>query len=73
MAETNSPSKDEILADFEMMQSIELSAHDLYSRIAADLTDGPEKIRTAFTSLAADEKRHADLVQEIINIVTNAL
>jgi len=73
MAKTNSRSKADVLREFETMKSFELSAHDLYTRIAADPNVGPQKIKTAFTSLAADEQRHADLVQEIINIVTNAL
>ncbi len=55
------------------MKSFELSARDLYTKIAADPHVGPQKITTAFASLAADEQRHADLVQEIIHIVTNAL
>ncbi len=55
------------------MKSFELSARDLYTKIAADPHAGPQKIKTAFASLAADEQRHADLVQEIINIVTDAL
>jgi rubrerythrin len=73
MAKTNSLTKDQILREFETMKSFELSAHDLYTKIAADPGVGPEKFRTAFASLAADEKRHADLVQEIISIVGNAL
>ncbi len=55
------------------MMSFELSARDLYAQIAARPDIEPAKIKTAFASLAADEQRHADLVQEIINIVTNAL
>jgi rubrerythrin len=73
MAKTNSLTKDQILREFETMKSFELSAHDLYTKVATDLDSGPQKFRTAFASMAADEKRHADLVQEIINIVGNAL
>jgi rubrerythrin len=73
MAQTNSRSKADILREFETMKTFELSARDLYTKIAADPNVGPQKIKTAFASLAADEQRHADLVQEIINIVTNAL
>ena len=73
MAETNNQGKDSIIQEFETMKSFELSAHDLYARIAADASIDPQKVKTAFASLAADEQRHADLVQEIINIVTNAL
>ena len=73
MPETNNPSKDTILQEFETMKSFELSARDLYAQIAANPEIGPEKIKTAFNSLAADEQYHANLVQEIINIVRNAL
>lgn len=62
-----------MLGEFETMKSFEQSARDLYAKIAAAPNVGPQKIKTAFASLAADEQRHADLVQEIINIVTNAL
>jgi rubrerythrin len=73
MPETHSQTKDNIIREFETMKGFELTARDLYTRIAADPSIGPQKIKTAFESLAADEQRHADLVQEIINIVTNAL
>ncbi len=73
MAKTDDRSKADVLREFETMKSFELSARDLYTRIAADPDVGPQKIRTAFASLAADEQRHADLVEEIISIVTNAL
>lgn len=73
MAETNSQPKDNILREFETMKSFELSARDLYAQIAADSRVGPQKIKTAFASLAVDEQRHADLVQEIIDLVNDAL
>jgi rubrerythrin len=73
MPETTNPSKDSIIHEFETMKFFELSARDLYAQIAAKPEIKPEKIRTAFNSLAADEQRHADLVQEIIDIVTHAL
>jgi len=73
MAETNSPAKDRIIREFETMKSLELSASDLYARIATDPSVEPQKVRNAFSNLARDERQHADLVQEIIDIVTNAL
>jgi len=73
MPETNSQTKDNIIREFETMKGFELTARDLYTRIAADPGLGQQKVKTAFESLAADEQRHADLVQDIINIVTNAL
>jgi len=73
MAQTSNPDKGEIIREFETMKSLELSARDLYTQIAAASDTEPQKVKAAFTSLAADEQRHADLVQEIINIVNNAL
>lgn len=70
---TNSPDKQKILDEFETMKFFELSAHDLYTRIADDPRVTEQKIKAAFGSLAKDERRHADLVQEIINIVSHAL
>lgn len=73
MAEMCNPPKDRILAEFETMKSFELSAHDLYAKIAADPNVGSEKVRTAFASLVAEEQHHVDLVQEVISIISNAL
>ncbi|UCD50668.1 MAG: ferritin-like domain-containing protein [Phycisphaerales bacterium] len=73
MAQTNNWNKGKIIQEFETMKALERSAHDLYSHIAAGPELGPQKIKTTFASLAADEQRHADLVQEIINLVTHAL
>lgn len=73
MAATNSQMKEKIIREFETMKSLELSAHDLYKRIADDPGIEPQKLRAMFASLAKDERDHADVVQEIIDIVTNAL
>jgi rubrerythrin len=73
MAETNSQAKERIIREFEMMKSLELSAGDLYARIAADLSVEPQKVRNAFASLAKEERQHAGIVQEIIDLVTGAL
>jgi rubrerythrin len=73
MAETNSQTKEKIIREFEVMKLLELSARDMYTRIAADPSIPSQKIRNTFSSLAKDEQQHADVVQEIINIVTNAL
>ena len=73
MDKANSYDKEKIIEEFETMRSFELSAHELYGRIAGDPGVGPQKVRDAFAKLAADEQRHAEIVGEIINIVTNAL
>ena len=73
MAETNKPDKQKIIEEFETMKSFELSAHELYARLAADPGIEEQKVKDTFARLAEDEQHHADLVQEIVNIVTNAL
>lgn len=73
MGKASSNDKDKIVGEFETMKTFELSAHDLYARIANDPSVTEPRIKTAFRGLAEDEKRHADLVQEIINTVNNAL
>jgi rubrerythrin len=73
MAQTDTKPKDNILAEFETMKSFELSARDLYSRIAADPGVRQKKVRDTFALLAKEEQQHADVVQEIIEIVRKAL
>ncbi|MBN1361232.1 MAG: hypothetical protein JW993_11595 [Sedimentisphaerales bacterium] len=73
MDETDSQMKEKIIREFETMKSLELSARDLYARIAADPSIEPPKVRNTFATLAKDEQKHADVVAEIIGIVTGAL
>jgi rubrerythrin len=73
MAQNPEQAKEKILSEFETMKSYELSAHELYARIANDPGLDEQKVRDAFVRLAGDEKRHADLVQEIIDITMDAL
>jgi rubrerythrin len=62
-----------VLREFETMKSFELSACDLYTRIASDARVTSQEIREAFARLAEDERRHAGLVQEIIDLIRKAL
>ena len=73
MDKANSHDKKKIIDELKTMQSFEVSAHELYGRIAGDPGIEERKVKDAFTRLAEDEQRHADLVGEIINIVNNAL
>ncbi len=61
--------KSKIIDEFETMKLFELSAHNLYTRIADDPRVSLRKVKTAFRRLADDERRHADLVQEIIDLI----
>ena len=73
MAKTSKQDKDKIIGEFETMKSYELSARDLYAQIAADRRVNEQRVKDVFTNLAADEQRHADLVQEIIDLVNDTL
>lgn len=73
MAKIKQQDKDKIIGEFETMKSFEASARDLYMRISSDPGVEDERIKNTFRIIAKDEQRHADIVQKIINIVSNAL
>jgi rubrerythrin len=73
MPKANNANKAKIISELATMKSYELSARDLYRQIAADPQVVEPEIRDAFTRLAEDEHRHAELVQEIIDLVEKAL
>jgi hypothetical protein len=56
-----------------MMRDFELSTRDLYIRIINSPDVKEQKTKDIFAKIADDEQRHADLVQKIINITSNAL
>jgi len=73
MPRANSQDKAKIVSEFETMKSFELSARDLYREIAGDSRVTEPRIRDAFRRLAEDEHRHAELVQEIIDLIDKGL
>ena len=73
MAKITNQNKEKIISDFEMMKEFELSVRDLYVRIVNSPDVKDRKVKDVFVKIAADELRHADLVQKIINIAANAL
>ena len=70
---TDRPDKDNILAELEAMRSFEESACELYNEIACDERVTERKVKAVFARLAADERRHTGLVQEIIDLVNRAM
>lgn len=72
MAETANQNKEKILSEFEMMRGLELTAKELYLKIAAS-DDADQETKNIFAKMAEDEQRHSEIVQKIINIATNAL
>jgi rubrerythrin len=73
MAGISEQSKKKIISEFEMMKDFELSTRALYIKIAASPDVKQQQIKDTFAKIAEDEQRHAEIVQEIINIVTNTL
>lgn len=73
MARISNRNKKEIISEFEMMKDFELSAKGLYIKIAGSPDVQQQQIKDTFATMAEDEQRHADIVQKIINIVTNTL
>lgn len=55
------------------MKGYELSAKDFYVKISSDPKVQQQPLKDAFEKIAEDEKRHAQIVQQIIDIVDNAL
>jgi hypothetical protein len=64
--------KRKIVRELELMEGFELSARDFYIRISSDPQLGDEQLREAFKNMAEAEQRHAEIVQEIINLVNNS-
>jgi hypothetical protein len=73
MAGISNQNKKKIISEFEMMRDFELTARDLYIKIYSSPDVKEQKVKDIFTKIAEDEQRHADIVQKIINIATNAL
>lgn len=64
--------KKKIIRELELMEGFELSARDFYIRISSDPQLGDELLRESFKNMAEAEQRHAEIVQEIINLVKNS-
>jgi len=73
MARIRNRNKEKIISEFEMMKDFELTVKDLYIRITKSPDVKEQRIKDIFAKIAEDEQRHADIVQKIINIATNAL
>ncbi len=73
MATITNQNKEKIISEFEMMKDFELSTRGLYIEIVGSPDVENQKVKDIFSKIADDEQRHADIVQKIINIATNAL
>jgi hypothetical protein len=73
MAKIRNQNKEKIISEFEMMKDFELTARDVYIRITKSPDVKEQRIKDIFAKIAEDEHRHAEIVQKIINIASNAL
>jgi rubrerythrin len=73
MTGISNQNKKKLIGEFEMMRDFELTAKDLYIKIVSSPDVEQQQIKDTFARIAEDEQRHADIVQKIINIVTNTL
>jgi rubrerythrin len=73
MARISNQNKKKLIGEFEMMKDFELTAKDLYVKIVNSPDVEQQQIKDTFAKIAEDEQRHADIVQKIINIITNTL
>lgn len=73
MARVSEQNKKKIIREFQMMKGFELSAKDLYIKIATSPDVREQQIKDTFATIAEDEQRHADIVQKIIDIVAKTL
>lgn len=73
MAKISNQNKKEIISEMEMMKDFELTARDLYIKIANSPDVPQQQIKDTFANMAEEEQGHADIVQKIINIINNTL
>ncbi len=60
-----------IVRELELMEGFELSARDFYRRISSDPQFEDQNLREIFRNMADAEQRHADIVREIIELVSD--
>jgi len=65
--------KQKTLSEFETMKLIEQNAHEFYLKAAENPSLTDQSARNCFSKIAKDEKHHVELVDRIINILTNCL
>jgi len=65
--------KQKVLSEFETMKLLEQNAHEFYSQALENPSLTDQNIRNCFQRIAEDESHHVELVDRIINIITNCL
>jgi rubrerythrin len=60
-----------IIREFKLMKRFALSAKEFYAKLCSHPQIEEENVRKTFRSLADTQQRHAEIVQEIIELVNN--
>ena len=66
------PNKKKVIRELELMEGFELSARDFYARISSNPQLEDHRLKEAFKHMAQAEQRHAEIVREIIDLVSDA-
>lgn len=65
--------KEKLIKEFRLMQNFEISARDLYLKIAADPLVQNKEVRDEFRNIARDEHKHIKIVETIIELIEKSL
>ncbi len=65
--------KEELIQEFEELKAMEAEAHDFYLKVVADPEVTDEGVKTALQSIADEETRHVELVEQILTVIKNNL
>jgi rubrerythrin len=65
--------KEKVLGEFKTMKLLEQNAQEFYSKALENPSLTDTNTRNCFQKIAEDESHHVELVDRIINIITNCL
>jgi len=65
--------KQKVLSEFKTMKLLEQNAHEFYNKILENPSLTNQNMLNCFQQIADDEKHHVEIVDRIINIITNCL
>lgn len=65
--------KEKLLREFQLMKDFESWTGDFYIQVSSDPKIKEEAVRELFKKISLDEEKHTQIVQRIINIISNNL
>jgi rubrerythrin len=61
--------KEKLLQYFEDMKGLEESTRDYYKKISLDPSVDNQEVKDTFERISKDEQNHANLIEEVLNII----